>query len=361
MMRRAGAAVLALASVTACSSSSTSGGATTTVTTAVAVTTTTSTSVATSSAPGTPTTTGPSSSTTLPATTSTTGAAATTTSDAPAASVAPATATTVTPTMLAGLGTDASTLAAQLTEALRTIHDPGSAPDAVAAAGRRQQLVLRRLASRREWQAPALAAVGDDVRTFAANDVAAANAPGDATLAKPVPPLEQLPAWTIRTPLPADELLGYYKEAEAATGIGWFYLAAINFVETRMGRVAGASTAGAVGPMQFLPSTWAACCTGDPTVDRDAILGAATYLQRRGAPTDMARAILGYNPNNAYLTMVQRYAENMATDERAYLGYHAWQVFVPTVAGPVRLPEGYRRDTPIAAAEYVAAHPEDRA
>lgn len=359
MTRRTGAVVL-LVLAAACSSSTTAptttASASRTSTSTVAATTTSSLAPSTTGATaGTTTTTAAPPTTTLP----TTSAPSAPTSSV--ATVAPATTTTVTPTMLLGLATDPTGLARQLTDALRTIHDPGAAPDAVAAAGRLQQLVLRRLASRPEWQAPALAAVGDDVRSFAANDVAAANAPDDASLAKPVPPLAQLPAWTIRTPLPPDELLGYYKEAEAATGIGWFYLAAINFVETRMGRVAGLSSAGAIGPMQFLPSTWAACCTGDPTVDRDAILGAATYLQRRGAPADMARAILGYNPNNAYLTMVQRYAENMAADERTYLGYHAWQVFVPTVAGPVRLPEGYRRDTPIPAAEYVAAHPEDRA
>ena len=263
--------------------------------------------------------------------------------------------------MLVGLAGDPAGLAAQLTDALRTIHDPAANDDAVVAAGRRQQLVMRRLAANPGWQAATLAAVGDDVRGFATNDLAAANAPGDAALAKPVPPLEALPAWIIRAPRPAAELLGYYKEAEARTGIGWFYLAAINFVETRMGRVSGPSTAGAVGPMQFLPSTWAVCCTGDPTDDHDAILGAATYLQRRGGPADMARAILGYNPNNAYLAMIQRYAENMAADERTYLGYHAWQVFVSTTAGPVRVPVGYRSDTPIPAARYVADHPEDRA
>jgi hypothetical protein len=125
--------------------------------------------------------------------------------------------------------------------------------------------------------------------------------------------------------------------------------------------VVGLSTAGAVGPMQFLPSTWKACCSGDPTVDRDAIVGAAVYLQRRGGPADMARAVRGYNPNDAYLTMVTRYATNLAADERTYAGYHAWQVFVTTTAGPVRLPEGYRVDTTTTATDYVAAHPEDRA
>jgi membrane-bound lytic murein transglycosylase B len=267
----------------------------------------------------------------------------------------------VPPALLAGLAAEPAGLARQLTDALHTIRDPASSPAAVDAAGRRQQLVLRRLAAHADWQADTLAAVGDDVRAFATNDVTALNAPGDRALAKPVPPLETLPAWTIRAPLPAAELLGYYREAEAATGIPWPYLAAINLVETRMGRIAGLSTANAIGPMQFLRSTWDACCTGDPTVDRDAIIGAATYLRRRGGPADMGRAILGYNPNDAYRVMIERYAANLAADERLYLGYHAWEVFVATTSGPVRLPVGFAATERLPAAEYVAAHPEDRA
>jgi hypothetical protein len=263
--------------------------------------------------------------------------------------------------MLADLAADPAGLGRQLTDALRTIRDPAASPDAIVAAGRRQQLVLRRLAARREWQEAALAAVADDVRTFAVNDVTALNAPGDRALAKPVPPLERLPAWTIRAPRPAEELLGYYREAEAATGIGWTYLAAINLVETRMGRIVGLSSANAIGPMQFLRSTWDGCCVGDPTVDRDAIIGAATYLRRRGGPADMGRAILGYNPNDAYRGMIERYAANLAADERLYHGYHAWQVFVATTAGPLRLPVGFSATEPVDAADYWADHLEDRA
>ena len=269
--------------------------------------------------------------------------------------------TTVTPALLAGLAADPPGLARQLTDALRTVRDPAAAADAVDAAGRRQQLVLRRLAAHPDWQAAALVAVGDDVRTFAANDVAALNAPGDPSLAKPVPPLDALPAWTIRAPRPAAELLGYYRQAEAATGIPWTYLAAINLVETRMGRIVGPSSVGAQGPMQFMPATWASCCRGDPMDDRDAIAGAAQYLRRRGGPADMTRAVLGYNPNNAYLTMIQHYVANLSADERLYAGYHAWQVFVSTTAGPVRVPVGYAASAPVPAAGYVADHPDDRA
>lgn len=300
---------------------------------------------------------------TVPTTATATTSATTTAASAPPSvpSTATVATTAVPPPLLAGLATDPARLAAQLTAALRTTVDPTATPDAVTAAGRRQQLVYRRLAARPEWQEATVAAVEEDLRPFVANDVAAVNAPGDATLAKPVPPLETLPAWTIRPPLPADELLGYYREAEAATGIPWPYLAAINLVETRMGRIVGLSSADAVGPMQFLRSTWNVCCTGDPTVDRDAVMGAAVYLRRRGGPDDMRRAVLGYNPNDAYLAMIDHYVANLSADERLYRGYHAWEVFVATTAGPLRLPVGYRADVRVPAADYATAHPEDRA
>ena len=45
--------------------------------------------------------------------------------------------------------------------------------------------------------------------------------------------------------------------AEARSGIPWVYLAAVHFIESRMGRIHGNSPAGAQGPMQFLANTWA--------------------------------------------------------------------------------------------------------
>ena len=48
-------------------------------------------------------------------------------------------------------------------------------------------------------------------------------------------------------------------------------------------------------------------------------------------------------------------------DERALFGYHAWEVYVGSAAGTVRLPIGYYASQPIDAASYLAAHPEDLA
>ena len=71
------------------------------------------------------------------------------------------------------------------------------------------------------------------------------------------PASNQLPAWRIQAPAPAEELLKAYRSASTATGIDWEVLAAVNLVETGMGRIDGVSVANAQGPMQFLPTTWA--------------------------------------------------------------------------------------------------------
>ena len=88
------------------------------------------------------------------------------------------------------------------------------------------------------------------------------------------PPVD-VPAWEIIEPLGADELRSLYEAPEAATGIPWSFLAAINLIETGFGRIDGLSTAGAQGPMQFLPTTWEEVSDGDIDDPRDAIPAAA--------------------------------------------------------------------------------------
>jgi len=112
--------------------------------------------------------------------------------------------------------------------------------------------------------------------------------------------------------------------------------------------------------LQFLPTTWAECCTGDPLVTRDAVLGAAQYLVDRGAPGDMLRALHGYNPSDNYVRAVNAYAQNMMADERAYIGYHGWEVFYGTTEGTVWLPVGYRATEPVDVVTYLRDHPEGR-
>jgi len=149
-----------------------------------------------------------------------------------------------------------------------------------------------------------------------------------------------LPHWRIDKPEPPASLLAHYREAEHIYGIPWSYFAAINFVESRMGRIRGLSSAGAVGPMQFLPSTWAYYGQGDIYNPRDAILAAGRYLRAHGAPGDVDRAIYAYNPSHRYVRIIEIYAGLMQADDRVFLGYYAWQVYVYTSKGDVLLPEG---------------------
>jgi hypothetical protein len=227
--------------------------------------------------------------------------------------------------------------------------------------GASQQRWYRYLAAHPDLDEGVLAAVGDDVRPFVERIVRARQLGQARSAANPssTPPSATLPAWTIVEPLPQEELLGYYSEAEAATGIAWYWLAAIHLQETRMGRIDGTSSAGAVGPMQFLPTTWEQCCTGNPLIPRDAIIGAATYLVQGGGPDDMQAALYQYNPNGTYVATVTAFAENMRDSPQRYAAYREWQVFYGTSAGTVRLPVGYSQAQPIEAAAYLAEHPDD--
>jgi membrane-bound lytic murein transglycosylase B len=137
---------------------------------------------------------------------------------------------------------------------------------------------------------------------------------------------------------PARSLLRWYQEAERRFGVGWHVLAAVNFVESAFGKLRSKSTAGAQGPMQFLPSTWRAYGLGGNVHDpHDAILGAASYLRAAGAPRDYRKALYGYNRSPLYVDAVLRYANQMKRDIRAFYGYYAWQVWVRTPNGPRRL------------------------
>jgi hypothetical protein len=140
-------------------------------------------------------------------------------------------------------------------------------------------------------------------------------------------------------PEPADTLLDHLREAESRFGVDWEVLAAVMLIETRMGRVVSRSSAGAQGPMQFLPSTWDAYgMGGDVHEERDAILGAANYLRASGAPGDYRLALYRYNPLRSYVTAVTAYASVMRRDPDAFYAYYNWQVFVRTRhRGDVRL------------------------
>jgi soluble lytic murein transglycosylase-like protein len=138
---------------------------------------------------------------------------------------------------------------------------------------------------------------------------------------------------------PADRLLSYYREAQRRFAVPWQVLAAVNFIETAFGKLRSSSTAGAQGPMQFLPATWRAYGLGGDVHDpHDSILGAANYLRASGAPANLRRALHAYNHSNLYVEAVLAYSHVIGRDVRTFYGFHAWQVFV-------RTPSGYRRLT----------------
>ena len=90
--------------------------------------------------------------------------------------------------------------------------------------------------------------------------------------------------------------------------------------------------------MQFLPATWRVYGMGGNIHDpRDAMLGAANYLRRSGAPRSYQRALFAYNRSRLYVDAVLRFARRMGRDRRAYLAYYSWQVFVRARSGDRRL------------------------
>ncbi len=220
------------------------------------------------------------------------------------------------------------------------IRDPATTEPDLAAWGALQQRSYRLLRQHPEWIEEAVTQVPEG----RLRDAVQRNALAGAHLSATTPTQTELPDWVIVAPVPPEELLAMYHEAAERFGIPWGYLAAINLIETRMGRIRGLSTAGAQGPMQFLPSTWAEFGLGGDIDDpRDAIHAAANYLAARGGPDNMDRAIFAYNRSNAYVLAVTMYARTMLEDERAFLGYWHWQVYYRTVDGDVLLPEGWTR------------------
>jgi murein DD-endopeptidase MepM/ murein hydrolase activator NlpD len=102
-----------------------------------------------------------------------------------------------------------------------------------------------------------------------------------------------------------------WQRAGAAYGIPWNVLAAINKIESNFGGNMGPSSAGAVGWMQFMPSTWLRWgldADGDGIADpwnaTDAVYAAARYLAASGGQADIARAIFSYNHADWYVREV---------------------------------------------------------
>ena len=129
-------------------------------------------------------------------------------------------------------------------------------------------------------------------------------------------------------PIPYKEYVRLYRESAEKYGFGedWYVLAAVGKVESDHGANMGPSSAGAMGPMQFLPSTWKTSGVdgdGDGEANimdpEDAIPAAARYLRDGGAPEDWYRALYTYNHADWYVKKVLAVAEayrRMAKDDR---------------------------------------------
>ena len=110
-------------------------------------------------------------------------------------------------------------------------------------------------------------------------------------------------------------LLPIYQACGTQYGIPWQVLASINRIETAFGTNLNVSTAGALGWMQFMPSTWEMYGVDanddgrkDPYNPVDAICAAARYLNAAGGDTDLRTAIFAYNHADWYVDEVLLYA-----------------------------------------------------
>ena len=106
-------------------------------------------------------------------------------------------------------------------------------------------------------------------------------------------------------------LLPIYQAAGIQYGVRWEVLAAINEIETDYGRNLNVSSAGALGWMQFIPSSWRAYGVDankdgrkDPYNPVDAIFAAGRYLKAAGYSKDVRRAVFAYNHADWYVDSV---------------------------------------------------------
>ena len=140
--------------------------------------------------------------------------------------------------------------------------------------------------------------------------------------------LSLAPAWTVRPVQPVqlsyDQLLRLWQNAGHSYGVPWNVLAAINKIESNFGRNMGPSSAGAIGWMQFMPSTWERWGTdadangfADPWNPVDAVYSAARYLAASGGATDIRGAVFSYNHADWYVNQVLQLAQLYGSSDTA--------------------------------------------
>lgn len=98
---------------------------------------------------------------------------------------------------------------------------------------------------------------------------------------------------------------GIANDAGAASSIHPAILMAIYEVETSSGADVNTSSAGAQGPMQFMPATWASYGNGGDIMNlKDSMFAAARYLKANGGMDNIRKAIFAYNHADWYVNKV---------------------------------------------------------
>jgi murein DD-endopeptidase MepM/ murein hydrolase activator NlpD len=168
----------------------------------------------------------------------------------------------------------------------------------------------------------AVAGGGTPASAGALPSAATPNAPGSIRIPSPI---SQYP--TVPEARSYQQLLALWQQAGAAYGVPWQVLGAINKIESDFGRNMGPSSAGAVGWMQFMPSTWERWgldANGDglasPWNPEDAVYAAARYLAAAGAHDDISRAIFAYNHAQWYVDQVLEVAQAFGGDGSGFAG-----------------------------------------
>ena len=145
----------------------------------------------------------------------------------------------------------------------------------------------------------------------------------------PVVVYRDLPVTVVSASGVPDGYLQLYQESATryCPGLSWTVLAAIGEIESGHGANDGPSSAGALGPMQFLPSTWAIYGisgfnrTGNPDIMNplDAVPSAARMLCADGATAGQAGlrgAVFAYNHATWYVNEVLDLAAEYASAYR---------------------------------------------